>query len=34
MTAELEVELEKDGQWVARIPAGQDPKTFLVVAAN
>ena len=20
--------LEKDGQWVATIPAGQDPKTF------
>jgi hypothetical protein len=28
MTAELEVEQEKDGGWIATIPAGQDPKTF------
>ena len=28
MTAELEVEQDQDGGWVARIPAGQDPETF------
>ena len=26
MTAELEVEQEKDGGWIATIPAGQGPK--------
>ena len=24
----IRTELEKDGQWVATVPAGQDPKTF------
>jgi hypothetical protein len=28
MTAELEVEQDQDGGWIATIPAGQDPKTF------